>query len=1582
MAFQNSLITYADEISDTVIEQSESLDEAEENSEFIEELTIVSELQDEQEFEEITDSETDEIPQETELTKGILLENDDPQYGRANGYLDSGFIGTQNFSAEDEYIHADRYKHHQIYNGIDVSVHQGNINWSEVKRSGIDFAFIRAGFRGYGETGSLNTDDNFRTNMTEALAEGLQVGVYFFSQAITEEEASAEADYMLSLISDYEITLPVVMDFEYASTKDGLTGRLYNANLSKEESTAICKRFCTIIEEAGYYGMVYANKDMLENGLNADEIAKNHKIWLANYGNYTTYEGEYEFWQYTNSGNIDGIEGYVDQNFCYKEKECSYTSIPEGIYTISSELNTSKVFDIPSALDTAGLSVQLYGNNGAWAQRFYIRQELDDSYIIMSATSGKVLEASNGKVVQNNYNGSLEQQWRFISNNDGSLKIESVMDFLVMHVQNENAANKTQILLNEQSKNIAQRYYLNRVNDAEIQSISDGHYIIETILKTDKVISAQSDSFSLELKTVAVTDTQKFKFECTENGCYKIYSASNNAPLFSSDDDWIIRKYDTGIYSFISTKDGKKIDISSAKTSDGTRVQKYSGNGHNAQKFKLYATKLGTETLEEGIYVIHSALDDTKVIDLTGGSMKCDANIQLYSANGKTPQRFVVQKNDDGSYKIISYHSGMAVAVKDNKNENKANVIQFFPTNALGQKWKIMASGKGYYNIVSCVGDKLLDVSGGKTTNKTNIQIYQANGKTPQKFRFEKVGEISDYVFEYKSPSDGTYTISSVLDANKLLDLSGGSLYAGANIQLYTANNCSSQQFVIQKHSNSDFYTILSKKSGMQIVYANGKLANKTNIQQDTPGYSKGNLWKIKHVIGDYYKIYATDSNYCLDVSGGKTTNKTNIQLYQDNGCKPQIFKLQKISNQLTTEQDATLQLQEGLYSIATALDNNKLLDVPSGLSTEGLNIQLYQKNNATPQKFIIKKLSNGNYTITALCSEKLLTVSGSTVVQRSENGSSNQQWNAIYSGNGYYSFESVYNGKMLDVKGGKSNNGTKIQTYTSNNLAPQRFKFILQETVPNARFVSNGNQSYSLSYSVYTKGNESGIDNKYYLMLADSYAGKIYGSPLTSVTKNFDVSIELPISDRAKLKEIAMNKLVLAVKQNNGTYKAITTPVAVSNPEAIAKNTTPIFKASSKKGLQGVAYASNGSMPVDARYANTKQTLLNLDIADVVDPKSNYTNFTYKGKTYKFSKCTDLVANIKSMNAGYEQYLYGNNGNTKVAVSLCLLLSYDSANSYLIDSSARSSGHRYYTLNVREEKGRETLEALFVYLGELFGQEDCYVTNWILGNEINSSKAWNYQGNLSFDNYMTCYATAFQMLYNAVKSEKTGNTVSISLDNGWTAAPDTYAGKTVLDSFAKKINALNPNIEWSISYHPYSYPLTRADFWNDSSNTTNSTSTKYISMMNITILTNYAASLEKTYKMDTGSIRVLLTEQGYSYGAGAEKQAQAIARGYYIAEFNDRIDAFIIRAIVDDADEAKGQLYFGLMNSQQEKRTAFYVYEFMDSDLSKLKNTAASSVVSSANYSKFNSAKNILCNTDWKSIVPRFDATKLSNIH
>lgn len=1626
--FQNSIAVYASENQDTetnAIQEQESILEQgpnlkSENSDIQEsvieesvieepvvEESVIEETEDEKsELEEIQSSdEKDNELEEVELQDSINEEselNDDPQYGRANGYLDDGFAGISTFSAD--YIHSEKYQNYTIRDVIDVSAYQKDINWEEVKRSGIDYAFIRVGFRGYGEKGSINKDGSFDTNIENAISAGIEVGVYFFSQAITEEEAIEEAGYVLDWINGYNITLPVVIDYEYASTVDGLVGRLYNANLSRESATNICSQFCAVIENNGYSPMIYANKDMLENGLNANELAENYRIWLANYGTFTTYEGEYEFWQYTDHGTVSGISGNVDKSFWYIEPEIepevAYAEIAENLYTITASMNFQKVLDIPNAAVEAGIDIQIFENNGTWAQKFYIRQEDEGTYIIMSANSGKVLELRENGICQSDYTGAKNQQWRFRINVDGSYSIESVQSGNVMALKNSETINGTKIQGENPNQGKNQCFMLAPESEEVAKSVADGVYFVETLLCEDKVLGVNQPERNLELSTINGDSKQKIKIEYVGKGCYQLKCLASQETLLSgegtevyfgqsSDNDlssgWIFRPISKDSFHIISIKDGKNLDVTYGVAADGTVIQKYTGNGTNAQKFKLYETKAEDENVEEGIYVIHSALADSYVLDVSNASKSCSANIQLFQVNGTAAQKFAVKKNKDGTFSIYSYNSAMAISVQDNIDANMANVMQFFPVNAVGQKWNIISKGKGYYSITSCIGGKVIDVANAEVKNGSNIQIYQGNETLAQKFRFEKVGELDNFQTSSRTLENGTYTIYSSLDENKVLDVEWGSLYSGANLQLHSANGTSAQKFVIQKDSDTGFYTIVSKKSGMNISYQDGILKNTVNVYQNSSSEKGGKQWNIKHIMDDYYMIFAADSSFCFDIAYAGTANGTNVQLFDSNGTKAQIFKIVRNNDQTNTEQVLQQELEDGLYTIASSLNNGMVLDVASASTEDWANVQLYQSNQTNAQKYFVEKQDNGKYTLTVLCSDKLLSANGTNVCQLSNQNSKNQQWELIPAGENYYTVKNEGTGKVLDVANGDSNNCTNIQVFDSNYTPAQRFKFVPAATEPTAYFLASDAGNYKIRYDVCLQKNVESVDDRYYLMQVSNYDEVITSTPICSVDKNKILFTELTVSERNYLKEIAMGKLVLAVKENDGTYRAVTKPVAISNPELLAPNTAPIFKGTSKKGLQGIAYASdsNNPQPLDARYTNTKQTLINLDLANIVSktPKSGYIEYSYRGNTYYFSDLADLKTNIKSLNFGYKQYLYGNSGRTPVAVTLCLLLGYNQENSFLIDPAARTPGHAYYTLNVREEYARETLEALFFYLGETFGQRDCYVSNWILGNEINSSKAWNYSGSLNFDIYMECYATAFKMLYTAVKSEKTGNTVSISLDNGWTVEPDTYAGKTVLDSFAKKINALNPNIDWSIAYHPYSYPLTRADFWNDYRNTTDSLSTPYISMRNITVLTNYASEIESAYGKETGSIRVLLTEQGYSYSSGAETQAMAIARGYYIAEFNDRIDAFIIRAVSDDKDEMSGKLYFGLMNTQQDKRISLYVYEHMDSDLSQFAGISAEGYVTWENYSKFNKAKEIVCNTNWSSMIPGFNAAKLAGI-
>ena len=249
-----------------------------------------------------------------------------------------GTFQTYSPYTKSNYNHQDQFSGAPIVNGIDVSEYQKNIDWTAVKAAGIDFAFIRVGARGYGSSGNMIADSKYAQNMQNATAAGVSVGIYIFSQATTTAEAEQEAQYILDRIGTYPVTLPLVLDYEFASTGSGNTGRLYNANLSKDAATNVCLAFCNKIAAAGYTPMVYANPDMLNNHLNAATISNSYPIWLANYTTNTSYNGTFTYWQYSSTGSVSGISGNVDMNFYYdiagnSIAGATVSPIPDQLYT-------------------------------------------------------------------------------------------------------------------------------------------------------------------------------------------------------------------------------------------------------------------------------------------------------------------------------------------------------------------------------------------------------------------------------------------------------------------------------------------------------------------------------------------------------------------------------------------------------------------------------------------------------------------------------------------------------------------------------------------------------------------------------------------------------------------------------------------------------------------------------------------------------------------------------------------------------------------------------------------------------------------------------------------------------------------------------------------------------------------------------------------------------------------------------------------------------------------------------------------------------------------------------------------------
>lgn len=199
------------------------------------------------------------------------------------------------------------------YKGIDVSKFQGNIDWEKVAADGVQFAFVRVGYRGYGAEGKLVEDENYEDNIKDALSAGIKVGVYFYSQAITEEEAVQEANFVLERIAPYKIECPVVIDVELVGTSSN-KGRM--DSLSAEERTNVVKKFCETVEAAGYKPMIYHNMEVGAVKMNLEPLEQYPK-WFASYSDRFYYPYAYDVWQYTASGSVSGIKGDVDMNISF-----------------------------------------------------------------------------------------------------------------------------------------------------------------------------------------------------------------------------------------------------------------------------------------------------------------------------------------------------------------------------------------------------------------------------------------------------------------------------------------------------------------------------------------------------------------------------------------------------------------------------------------------------------------------------------------------------------------------------------------------------------------------------------------------------------------------------------------------------------------------------------------------------------------------------------------------------------------------------------------------------------------------------------------------------------------------------------------------------------------------------------------------------------------------------------------------------------------------------------------------------------------------------------------------------------------
>lgn len=356
-----------------------------------------------------------------------------------------------------------------------------------------------------------------------------------------------------------------------------------------------------------------------------------------------------------------------------------------------------------------------------------------------------------------------------------------------------------------------------------------------------------------------------------------------------------------------------------------------------------------------------------------------------------------------------------------------------------------------------------------------------------------------------------------------------------------------------------------------------------------------------------------------------------------------------------------------------------------------------------------------------------------------------------------------------------------------------------------------------------------------------------------------------------------------------------------------------------SKKGLQGANL-------IEEQYQDlgVTNTLYNCNIMDIIGTADDHwVEYEYNGKTYYFNYINGLATQTHAFN------------EAGIDISVVLLLPYKSQYSNMIYSGARGNTSKtYYAWNLDDPETAELFEAILNFLGETYSREEegwnqCFIKNWIIGNEVNMPNHWNYTGTLDLNTNVELYARQFKLVSETFAKYNTNMKTYISIEHSWTHDDEGrgIAGKTFIDAFAAKLNEIAPGMNWNIAYHAYPAIMTDSNIWS-SGYTTKNINTPFISGYNLDVLTGY---IKSTYG---SNVRIILSEQGFTVAGGQEaKQAAALAYTYYMAEFDDMIDAVIFRSLRDDATEAASGFKFGLLNSDGSKRPAYDVFKFMDTD-------------------------------------------------
>lgn len=661
---------------------------------------------------------------------------------------------------------------------IDVSSWQGDVDWAKAKADGVEGAIIRLGY-GWGNY----ADAKAQRNINECKRLGIPFGIYWYSYAEDAGGAKHEGSDVVSKlrqmgVSPNDLKYPVYYDLErwtWTGHTPPTNPNVYNG---------IVNAWYGALQSGGYQNLgVYSYTSYLQGPLNNANIYAKTR-WVAQYGprmEFTAFGTNDRGWQYTESGQINGISGSVDMNAfgnkTYAQnsasidvRKMSAVSIPNGDYYINVRSKVASSVDIPGASGTDSTAIQLYSGNGSKAQQFTFTKQSDGSYVIINVNSGKALDVRNGAagnnavVQQYSANGTNAQRW-FIRDSGAGYYLQSALGNWVLDLSGGNTANGAAIRLYTPNGTASQLFV---VSCSGVTVPVDTAVIIKSAGNANLVFDVPSASMAngtrIQLYAANGTNAQRFRFRKIGNGTYGIAnvnsgkvldvyggSTSNGAVLqqYGSNNtvaqQWTVRDYGSGKISLISVNANKAIDVPGANYASSVALQLYAPNGAAAQQWVIAKPKTMRERLNEqaamrrqdlpdGTYTFASKLKTSMKMDVYGASRSDCANVQLWAGNGTNAQKWRVMHDANGYVILTSVNSGKVLDVYGGSDANGANVQQYTSNGTYAQKWIAVKNADGSYTFQSALGNKVLDVSGGSSANGANVQLHQTNGSNAQRW--------------------------------------------------------------------------------------------------------------------------------------------------------------------------------------------------------------------------------------------------------------------------------------------------------------------------------------------------------------------------------------------------------------------------------------------------------------------------------------------------------------------------------------------------------------------------------------------------------------------------------------------------------------------------------------------------------------------------------------------------------------------------------------------------------------------------------------------------------------------------------